>query len=202
MFKDINVLTNHKFLNMYQVDAVDRNGKIYPYYFVTRKDKKEDMPFFNGRIDADGTVIYALLKDKPDKIVLVKQYRYPLNDYIYELPAGLIDKGETKEMTAIREMKEETGLEFEIYEGGQEMYRRSFIQAQGMADECNHTVYGYASGEISKELQESCEHIEVVIADKDMVREILAKEKVSIRCAYLLMFFLQADKENPFSFLD
>lgn len=54
-------------------------------------------------------LIYAVLKDDPEKIVLVRQYRYPINKYIYELPAGLIDEGETSEQTAIREMKEETG---------------------------------------------------------------------------------------------
>lgn len=68
-----------------------------------------------GELKADGTVIYAVLKDDPEKIVLVRQYRYPINKYIYELPAGLIDEGETSEQTAIREMKEETGLTFEPF---------------------------------------------------------------------------------------
>ncbi|GHT44744.1 ADP-ribose pyrophosphatase [Endomicrobiia bacterium] len=42
-------------------------------------------------------------------IVLVKQYRYPINQITYEIPAGKIDKGETPIKCAQRELKEETG---------------------------------------------------------------------------------------------
>jgi ADP-ribose pyrophosphatase len=42
-------------------------------------------------------------------IVLVKQYRYPINQITYEIPAGKIDKGETPIKCARRELKEETG---------------------------------------------------------------------------------------------
>ena len=44
-----------------------------------------------------------------EKIVLVRQYRYPVDQVTYELPGGVIDKGEDPKMGAIREMQEETG---------------------------------------------------------------------------------------------
>ena len=47
------------------------------------------------------------LEKKLINLIMVRQFRYPLNDYIYELPAGLIDPGESIKETAIREMKEE-----------------------------------------------------------------------------------------------
>lgn len=53
---------------------------------------------------------------------MIRQYRYPLDDYLYELPAGLIDEGEGPSEAAIREMKEETGMDFEVYEGGNAAY--------------------------------------------------------------------------------
>lgn len=46
-----------------------------------------------------------------NKIVLIKQFRVPLEKYIIEFPAGLIDPGETPGQTAKRELLEETGFD-------------------------------------------------------------------------------------------
>ena len=46
-------------------------------------------------------------------MVLIRQYRYALGGYIYEFPAGLVEAGEDFHQAAIREMKEETGLDLE-----------------------------------------------------------------------------------------
>jgi ADP-ribose pyrophosphatase len=43
------------------------------------------------------------------EIILQKQYRPPLDKVVIEVPAGLIDAGETAEQAAVRELKEETG---------------------------------------------------------------------------------------------
>ena len=53
-----------------------------------------------------GVVILAY---KEDKILLVKQYRYPLKEVIYELPAGKLEPNEDPFEAAKRELEEETG---------------------------------------------------------------------------------------------
>ncbi|KAI1337132.1 MutT/nudix family protein [Xylariaceae sp. FL0016] len=60
--------------------------------------------------DVDGVGIVAIL-EKPTgpEIVLQKQYRAPIDKVCIEVPAGLIDEGETAEVAAIRELREETG---------------------------------------------------------------------------------------------
>ncbi|KAL7947598.1 NUDIX hydrolase domain-like protein [Trichoderma barbatum] len=60
--------------------------------------------------DIDGVGIVAIL-DKPTgkEIILQKQYRPPVDKVVIEVPAGLIDAGETPEQAAVRELKEETG---------------------------------------------------------------------------------------------
>jgi ADP-ribose pyrophosphatase len=44
------------------------------------------------------------------RIVLVRQYRYAVDDFVWELPAGRRDHGETPEAGARRELEEEVGL--------------------------------------------------------------------------------------------
>ncbi|KAL2140116.1 hypothetical protein VTI28DRAFT_4231 [Corynascus sepedonium] len=67
--------------------------------------------------DIDGVGIVAILEEETGpKIVLQKQYRPPLDKIVIELPAGLIDEGETPEQAAVRELKEETGYVAEVLE--------------------------------------------------------------------------------------
>lgn len=57
-----------------------------------------------------GVVIFALCKkDGVEKVLMVKQFRYPLKHALLELPAGKLEKGEDPFEAAKRELKEETG---------------------------------------------------------------------------------------------
>ncbi len=51
--------------------------------------------------------------DEKDRILLVKQFRLPAEQELWELPAGRIDKGESPLEAAIRELREETGYSAE-----------------------------------------------------------------------------------------
>ena len=51
----------------------------------------------------------CVLCEKDGKILLVYQFRYAYNEEMWEIPAGKIDKGETPDQTAIRELEEECG---------------------------------------------------------------------------------------------
>lgn len=49
--------------------------------------------------------------DEDDRVVLIRQYRHPVEDWLVELPAGLLDvPGEKAYRTAARELAEETAL--------------------------------------------------------------------------------------------
>ncbi|HEY7790298.1 MAG TPA: NUDIX hydrolase [Vicinamibacterales bacterium] len=56
-----------------------------------------------------GSVVMLAMPD-PDHIILVRQYRYVIDRWIWELPAGTLHGGETPEAAAVRECAEETGL--------------------------------------------------------------------------------------------
>ena len=53
--------------------------------------------------------VVAILPVISGKIVMVRQYRYPVGSYSLEIPAGHIARGETPRDCAIRELREETG---------------------------------------------------------------------------------------------
>ena len=56
----------------------------------------------------DYVLIIAI--DDKERIVVLRQYRRGVDDFVYEIPAGWIDEGETPLQAAIRELREETGL--------------------------------------------------------------------------------------------
>lgn len=196
----IEKVTDNRFLNLYHMDVNDTKGKPFDYYFVSRNDT-ENLKIKTRKLDPEGIVIYAVTKEPQPRLVLIKEYRYPLDDYIYALPAGLVDAGETTGEAAAREMVEETGYAFTEYTGGAACFRRPFLMGPGFTDEASSAVFGYVDLEDCRPERESSEDIEVILADKEMVRHILAKEKVSLRGAYLMMQYLQMS-EDAFAFLD
>jgi ADP-ribose pyrophosphatase len=61
-----------------------------------------------------GAAILCITKD--DKVLLERQFRYPYNEVIYEIPAGKLEKGEDPYQAALREFEEETGNKAESLE--------------------------------------------------------------------------------------
>lgn len=58
----------------------------------------------------DGVGIVAILqKSTGPELVLQKQFRPPINKVVIEVPAGLVDAGESAAESAVRELREETG---------------------------------------------------------------------------------------------
>ncbi|PID62538.1 MAG: ADP-ribose pyrophosphatase [Ignavibacteriae bacterium] len=56
----------------------------------------------------NGGAVVLPVTDK-GKVVFVKQYRYPFDEFMYELPAGKLEKAEDPLVCATRELTEETG---------------------------------------------------------------------------------------------
>ena len=82
---------------------------------------REDITLSNGvRTNMDiiwhpGASAVVPLYDS-NTLILVKQYRHAIGDYIWEIPAGTLDLGETPLQCAKRELKEETGFMAEVWE--------------------------------------------------------------------------------------
>ncbi len=196
--KGVKRLTDNRFLNLYELDARQRNGQAIRYYVVSRAKGVDDLKSVSGHRRADGVILYGVYGENRDKLVLIRQYRYPLGDYVYEFPAGLVDSGESVREAGIREMYEETGLHFTPREGGD--YQRPFFTSIGMTDESCGLVFGYCDGQPNTDHQEDTEDIQVVIADRTECRRILKEENVAIMAAYMMMHFI-ASQGDPLEFL-
>jgi ADP-ribose pyrophosphatase len=71
-------------------------------------DTKTKFEIKRSVVRHNGSAVMMAVDDKK-RILLVRQYRLPANKYLWELPAGKVDEGETPLQAARRELIEETG---------------------------------------------------------------------------------------------
>ena len=196
--KSIQQKTHNRYLNYYELEAVHRDGSVSPYYMASRAKDANHLKAVTRENKPDGVILYGVYGEAKDRVVLIRQYRYPLGDYVYEFPAGLVEEGEEMAAAGIREMYEETGLTFTPVDAGS--YSRPFFTTIGMTDESCGTVFGYCSGEPTSVHEEASEEIQVILADREEARRILREENVAIMCAYMLMHFI-ASEGDPLAFV-
>lgn len=189
--------TDNRFLNMYEFESERRNKSHFSYYVASRAETENELKVNQRLVKADGVAIYGLFHDTEDKVALVKQYRYTIGDYVYEFPAGLVEKGEDVYCAAKREIYEETGLSLEPLKNTG--YSKPLFTTVGMTDEACTTVFGFLTGMPTNCHQEASEDIQVVLASRQEAKRILNEEKVAVMCAYMLMHFISSD--DPFYFL-
>ena len=196
--QNIQQKTRNRFLNYYELEAVHRDGSISPYYMTSRAKDASQLKAVTHQNRPDGVIIYGVYGEEQDRVVLIRQYRYPLGDYVYEFPAGLVEEGEEMGAAGVREMYEETGLTFTPVDAG--CYSRPFFTTVGMTDESCGMVFGYCSGTPTSIHEEASEEIQVILADRGEAKRSLREENVAIMCAYMLMHFI-ASEGDPLAFI-
>ena len=94
--------THNLFLNFYEMEAHFRDGHVAPYYVASRAKEISQLKAVTRQNKPDGVILYGVYGEQKDKVVLIRQYRYPLGDYVYEFPAGLVEHGEDLLSSGIR----------------------------------------------------------------------------------------------------
>lgn len=106
-----------------------------------------------------------------DEILLVRQFRYPYKETIYEIPAGKLEKGEDPREAGIREFSEECGAQAEVFEQLGEIY-----PTPGYCSEIIRLFYAKNLTFGVQHLDED-EYLDIIkMPIKDVVTKIMANE--------------------------
>ena len=99
------------------------------------EDEKKQIRKWEGlhrKNNAEAVIMIA--KMEPSKrYIIIRQFRPPTNSYLLEFPAGLVDKGETRDQTAIRELSEETGYVGEVGKISPRLYSSPGILSEAVS---------------------------------------------------------------------
>lgn len=106
-FNFFKTLKEGAFLNLYLANYTNSEGETKEYEILTRRKAATPDELFTQKPDAVTIITFS-----PDneKILLQKEFRLTINDWVWSFPAGLIDNDEDPIESAKRELWEETGL--------------------------------------------------------------------------------------------
>ena len=125
----------------------------------------------------EGAGCFIFAKIVPDnEVLLIRQYRPPLDRFAIEFPAGLIDDGEEPGEAALRELREETGYKGELKKLSDRAY-----SSPGLTDEflifARVEIDPAVQGEIQTDFDEA-ESIETFLVAPDKLNEFLENVKL------------------------
>lgn len=173
-YKGISRKEQGHFITRYDVEYETADGQKKVYEMISRSGNISNYEELHGKM-ADAVVIIAT-DETGERILVNKEFRLAVGDWVYNFPAGLIDPGEVPQQSARRELREETGLELYLIE---DMIGTSY-SAVGFSNETNVCIVGRARGEF-KPSTSNVEEIEPGWYTKAEMRELLKKYKFAAR---------------------
>lgn len=162
------------FITRYDIRYATVDGQEKIYEMISRDP---NIKTFSDLHDKEPDAVVLIMHDVTgDKILLNREYRMAPGEWVYNFPAGLINQGESCEEAAVRELREETGLEIrEVKDLIGESY-----SAVGFSNEKNVCVVGIADGEF-RGSDSVFEEIESGWYTKGQVRQLLKEYRFAAR---------------------
>lgn len=180
--KKIHSLYRGKFLKSYSFEYEIGQGRYKNYEMVSRSDLEE--PEQIGAVSSGVSVIVYC----DGKLLLLREYRMAVNDYVFNIVGGMLEAGETIEECACREVFEETGLTVTKI---REVLPPAFA-AVAISDITTNLVIAEAKGTL-KEWDEK-ENIFPGLYTPKEAEELLKTEKFAARCQMITYEFAHHKK--------
>jgi ADP-ribose pyrophosphatase len=129
---DVRKLTDERWVNLFAA-KFEHNGHEGRWVFASRREEA------NAPGRGDAVIIVPVLREagQSPRLVVIKEYRVPIAGYLYALPAGLVDAGESVEDAARRELIEETGLSVTAVRRISPL----LFSSAGLTDESAHLIF-------------------------------------------------------------
>lgn len=143
-----------------------KSDRIYEGKILNLRVDSVELPDrkYSKREIVEHTDSSAIVLVKDNKLLLIKHYRNTVDEVIYEVPAGMIELGETPIDAAIRELEEETG-----YVASDVDLVYSLYSSPGYSTE---KIYFFRA-EPPFEIGEQTEDLEVEFLDLDEVKKLI-----------------------------
>lgn len=191
---DVKKLTNNKWLNLYEANYIN-NKKDISWAFASRRNIEQlKCKKVNDFVDSIA-VIPRFVKDNEEYLIMCKEFRLPINDYVYSFPAGLVEKDEDLETTAKREVMEEIGAKITNIQRLTDLCYNS----EGMTDE-NVVIFLADVNKIYDQNLQDSEDIERVIVKvsdlKNFMQNKIFSAKASIFCTMYYKLYEQKMLNN------
>ena len=178
-------------INKYLLTYVLPNGKRYTYESASRKDYQHycialEAYANNTAVTPDAICVIPITAN--NELVLIREFRYPLNSWCIAFPAGLMEQGEPIELCVSRKLSEETGYAL-VPETSLEVLPQAGFSSTGMTDETVQVVLAQVEKAGSAHTEEN-EMIEVFTLPIEKIPAFLAENTTAIgtRCQLGLMY--------------
>ena len=173
-YQGIRKIHEGRFITRYDVDYVTAEGNPKTYEMISRDGNIQSLEDLQNK--TPNAVVMILTDESGERILVNREYRMAMAQWIYNFPAGLIDPGESPEESARRELREETGLRIVRID---DVLDNSY-SAVGFSNERNVCVFGVAEGEFHKSTSDA-EEITPGWYTKEEIKQLLRTEPFAAR---------------------